>query len=88
MANPTPVFLVSNVIAVGLVAFGDSSQHLRLTLTDGVGTVRHGVGFGLGAWHQQLRLGDRLDVVAEVAEHTYRDVSDVQLRIVALRSAL
>lgn len=88
MNNPKPKFLFSRVQVVGLGTVGSANQHLKLTLSDEQGTIRQAIGFRIGEWETKLRLGDSIDVVAELAASEWNGNRELQLKIVDLRPAL
>ena len=88
MANPKPKFLFSNTQVVGLSNVGANAQHLKLTLSDESGVVKHAIGFNQSLAHQALRLGDRVDAVAEIIANDWNGRREWQLKILDLRSTL
>lgn len=88
MANPRPKFIFSGVQLVGLAKVGSNGQHLKLTLSDESGMIRHAIGFNQSLAHESLRLGDRVDVVAEVTANEWNGRREWQLKILDLRSSL
>lgn len=85
MANPRPRFLFSNVRVVGLNRVGNEGKHLRLTLSDGGDTIRHAIGFNHGERGESIKLGDIIDVAAEVVLNEWNGRRDWQIRIIDFR---
>ena len=88
IANPKPKFIFSNIQVVGCANVGASGQHLKLTLSDDQGSIRRAIGFNQSSLHTSLRLGDRLDIVAEVAANEWNGRREWQLKILDMRTAL
>jgi len=88
MANPKPKFLFSNVQVVGLSNVGANGQHLKLTLSDESGVIKHAIGFNQSLAHGSLRLGDHMDAVAEIVVNVWNGRREWQLKILDLRSSL
>lgn len=88
MGNPRPKFIFSGLQLVGMANVGINGQHLKLTLSDESGTIRQAIGFNQSLAHQSLRLGDHLDVVAEVTANEWNGRREWQLKILDLRTAL
>ncbi|OGL87391.1 single-stranded-DNA-specific exonuclease RecJ [Candidatus Uhrbacteria bacterium RIFCSPLOWO2_02_FULL_48_12] len=88
MANPRPKFIFSGVQLVGLTNVGSTGQHLKLTLSDESGMIRQAIGFNQSLAHESRRLGDRVDVVAEVTANEWNGRREWQLKILDLRPSL
>ncbi len=88
MLNPKPKFLFSNIRIVGLGAVGATGQHLKLTLSDEQGSVKQAIGFRLGERQSEFRLGDAVDVVAEIMMNEWNGNRELQLKIIDLRKTL
>lgn len=88
MANPKPKFLFSNVQVVGLSNVGVNGQHLKLTLSDESGVIKHAIGFNQSLAHESLRLGDRIDAVAEIIANEWNGRREWQLKLLDLRPSL
>lgn len=83
--NQRPRYLFEDAEVVEVRTVGADGQHLRLqvALSDQVFTC---IGFGFGAIRHEITEGDRIDLVAELELNTYLDQTNVQLRLVDLRS--
>ena len=69
-------------------AVGTGQKHLRVTFTDEGGTVRHGIGFGLAHKLEEVMMGDKVDVVAELTMNEWNGARNLQLRVHDLRKAI
>ena len=88
MGNPKPKFLFNAVKAVSASRVGIKGQHLRLTLSDGEGTVRQAIGFNHGQRGDAIELGSLLDVVAEVVANEWHGRVEAQLKVLDFRPAV
>ncbi|RSK46693.1 single-stranded-DNA-specific exonuclease RecJ [Hymenobacter perfusus] len=83
--NPNPVFASEQVYATPDSARIVGNSHLKLTLTqDGHHTV-DAIGFGLGEYHEQIRLGQPFSVCYTIEINEYRGVKNLQLRVKDIR---
>ena len=77
--NPEPRFLLRNAPIEKIRAVGNSAKHLKLRL-GGVDAIA----FGFGKKASELRLGDRLDLVASLSENTWNGKTAIELNVVDL----
>lgn len=88
MSNRRPLFMLTGVHMAAASAVGTGQKHLRVTFTDEGGIVRHGIGFGLAHKLEEVMMGDRVDVVAELTMNEWNGNKDLQLRVHDLRKAI
>lgn len=86
--NIRPVFLVKKVYLGNVSAVGVNAKHLKITVTDNKGVVRHGIGFGLAKQFEELRIGDTIDIIAEISVNKWNGSEDIQLRIFDIRKSI
>lgn len=88
MSNRRPLFMLTGVHMAAATAVGTGQKHLRVTFTDEGGTVRHGIGFGLAHKLEEVMMGDKVDVVAELTMNEWNGARNLQLRVHDLRKAI
>lgn len=88
MQNRRPTFLISKASLGAATAVGARDKHLKITLTDNSGNVRHGIGFGLAHKLNEVMMGDMVDVAAEVYVNEWNGNRDLQLRIFDIRKSI
>jgi single-stranded-DNA-specific exonuclease len=88
MENKRPIFLLSRIHLGAVSSVGASNKHLRVTLTDAQGNVKHGIGFGLAHKLEEVMMGDMIDVVAEISVNQWNGKKDLQLRIFDIRKSI
>lgn len=86
--NIRPIFLVKKVCLGNVAAVGVNAKHLKITVTDNNGVVRHGIGFGLAKQFEELKIGDTIDLVAEISVNKWNGKEDIQLRIFDIRKSI
>jgi len=81
--NPVPVFLVNGVAITNKCRIGDG-KHLKLRFNAGRGTV-DAVFFGQGELEKYIRIGDRMDIVFNLAINVWQGAEYLQVRILDMR---
>lgn len=82
--NPIPRFLTNNLHIITIDRVGAEAKHLRLTLQDDDGLIRKCIGFGLGvkAEAEQIKQGDKIDLVYELDVNEWNGNRELQLKVV------
>jgi single-stranded-DNA-specific exonuclease len=83
--NVKPKFLISNTRILSIRTVGKESQHLQIKLKIGdkeIGSIL----FSASDFAKNLKIGDTIDVAAEISENIWNGRSSIQLRIVDLRA--
>ena len=88
-SNPEPRFLIENVEIIDLNTVGNNGRHIKMHLfgpakNDQMKKVR-AIGFGLGDWDEQLKLGDCVDVVGEFLTNEWNGNKELQFKILDLK---
>jgi len=80
--NPKPLFLAKNLIIENLQWVGQNGQHLKIYVSGG----KKMIGFSLNNHpSQDLRIGDKIDVVFEISENIWNGQKEIQMRMVDIR---
>lgn len=79
-SNPEPVFASKRVTVQEVKAVGKRHDHLKLTVEQN-GTQRPCIGFGLGAWADQLLEGEQIDIAYTVGVNEWNGNREIQLMI-------
>lgn len=85
VGNPKPKFLVPGCKVVGLREVGAQSQHLQIQLLKGSRQIS-GIAFSMGYFAKTLKVGDTIDVAAELIEDGWNGRNDVKLRVVDIKT--
>jgi single-stranded-DNA-specific exonuclease len=88
MGNPKPRFWFTTLRVVGRSNVGAAGQHLKLTLSDERGTVRQAIGFNLAAALPAFKLGDAVDLVAEVVMSQWHGRRELQIKVLDVKPSL
>lgn len=83
-ANEKPIFLLHDLTVQSMRRIGDGS-HLSPVLRLNDGREIRGIAFRKGDWVDLYRAGDRVDVLADLQEHTWKGRSSLQLQILDMR---
>jgi single-stranded-DNA-specific exonuclease len=77
--NSKPVLLGHELKVADIRRVGAEQQHLKLTLIDEAGQSIGGIGFSLAEPHANLKVGQSVNVVFELARNDFNGRSDLQL---------
>ena len=86
--NPKPLFLLRNVAVREASRFGKAQEHLKLKITSRIGTIDAVTFFAKGALArtaEELRPGNRANLLAHLERDTFSRGNPVRLRIVDLK---
>ncbi len=78
--NPSPLFLLKNLTIDNFQWLGQNNKHLKL-----VASGREFIHFCAGDECKNLRIGSKIDVVAEVGVNQWNGTKELQLKIVAIK---
>lgn len=80
--NPAPVFVSRNLHDNGSARLvGGKGEHLKLALTDGLGTTIGAIAFSQVDLFPEIQAGSNVDVCYTVSENNFQGVVSPQLRI-------
>src|SRR3989344_5211292 len=80
IGNPTPVFLSKNLTVEDMRLVGNDGLHLKLRVQKD-GKYFDAIGFGLGDRANEIRIGDKIDLVYTIDEDRWNGNSRIQLKI-------
>lgn len=83
IANPTPEFLITNVMVNKIIPMG-GGKHTKILMNDGITSIQ-GVYFGVSCSELDLFPGDRIDVACRLNINEFRDTVSLQLIIQDMR---
>ena len=77
--NKMPVFAFKNLKIDSIRALTEG-KHLKLTLKEG-NTVVNAIGFNMGKFAEEYRIGDKVDVVGVLEINTFNGVDTLQINM-------
>ena len=78
-SNQVPIFLYKGLKVAAIRTIKDD-KHLKLVLKDDKSLI-DAVGFSLGIRRDEIRIGDKIDVVANIELNSYNTPKTIQLVI-------
>ncbi|MBR1884095.1 MAG: single-stranded-DNA-specific exonuclease RecJ [Clostridia bacterium] len=84
--NPEPVFAYKNLRVQAISTIKDG-KHLKLTLRDQNNLIL-AIGFSIGDRRDELVIGDKVDIVANIAINTYTSPKTIQFMIKDFRKVI
>lgn len=78
-ANKMPVFVFKNLKIDSIRALSEG-KHLKLTLKDNNAIVS-AIGFNMGEFAQEYRIGDKIDVVGNLEINSFNGVDSIQINL-------
>jgi single-stranded-DNA-specific exonuclease len=94
-ANPTPKFLIQDLEINDLRIVGNNGKHLKIELRGlslktsprmnpegGIEKKFKAIGFGLGERAEELKIGDKIDLVFEFIINEWNGTRDLQMKII------
>lgn len=91
MGNPKPVFCTRSLRIVDMRTVGNNDKHLKLKLDD-PRTKRieevpalDGIGFGMGAFASQIKVGDLVDLAYTLEKNVWNEEERLELKIKDIR---
>ena len=89
-ANEKPKYLARGLTVAGLEPVGKTKKHLRIMVRHNTDKVRKTIGWSLcnGSgtnWCEELKAGDKIDLVFEVDVNEWNGNRELQLTIVDLK---
>ena len=85
--NEEPVFLIRNLKIQEIRIVGNGSKHLKISvMAQDSPKVFDAIGFGLGEkFSQMIKIGDKVDLVANLQEDEWNGNRKIQLQIIDLK---
>lgn len=83
--NKEPLFMLRNV-KIDSIRTLSEGKHMKLTLKEGI-YLTECIGFNLGHLAEDYRIGDKVDVVGNLAENHYQNLTKVQMILQDIRKA-
>lgn len=83
--NKEPLFMLRNV-KIDSIRTLSEGKHMKLTLKEGIYLIEC-IGFNLGHLAEDYRIGDKVDVVGNLAENHYQNLTKVQMILQDIRKA-
>ena len=84
VGNETPIFAVKDVEITNVGAVGIDKKHLRMQIIkDGV--IINAIGFGLGEYADELRVGQMVHIACKLDVNTYQGKETAQLVLVDIK---
>lgn len=88
MGNEKPVFAFRNVPVMRVAWFGKANEHLKLVVEGEFGRVIEGIAFyarrSLGKRSDQVKLGDRISILASLERDQFSRGRPVRLRLISI----
>ena len=84
-ANKTPIFEYKNLRIDSIRALSEG-KHIKLTLKDS-NSIINAIGFGLGHYVQDYRLGDKIDVIGTLEINNFNNQENIQINIKDMRKS-
>ena len=78
-ANKMPIFAFKNLKIDSIRALSEG-KHLKLTLKDN-NTIVSAIGFNMGEYAQEYRIGDKIDVVGNLEINSFNGVDSIQINL-------
>ena len=75
-SNPVPLFLYKG-LRVNAIRTIKEEKHLKLVLRDDRSLI-DAIGFSMGARRDEIRIGDKIDVVGAIELNTYNTPKTIQ----------
>ena len=82
--NQKPKFLISKALLLSVKFVGKEQQHMQLLIQKGNKKIS-GIMFNAGNFARNLKIGDNIDIVAELIEDNWKGKKEVKLRVIDLR---
>lgn len=83
--NKEPLFMLRNVKIDSIRSLSEG-KHIKLTLKEGISLIEC-IGFNLGFLAEDYRIGDKVDVVGNLAENHYQNQTKVQIVLQDIRKS-
>jgi single-stranded-DNA-specific exonuclease len=90
VGNPKPLFLFEKVIIDNIKMFGKEVNHLEIIFKNSRGRNIKAIGFFMKTdnWGQEIKAGDRINLLANFEHSTFRGFIELRLRIIDLEFVL
>ncbi len=81
--NPKPLFLVKNSVIENMRTVGNGNKHLKFYLKhENMTKSFEAIGFGMGEHIENIKMGDKMDIVCEVNLNQFNGNRKLELKIV------
>lgn len=84
-SNDRPNFVSRGVEVVDITKMGLEGQHLKLKLNDGSSAFINALGFSQSETWQDLRIGDKIDIVYYLDLNEFNGRSEIQMKIIDIK---
>jgi len=81
LGNPQPLFQTKGLIINELKLVGKENQHLKLKVADDKANILDSIGFSLGFWANELKVGDQVNLIYYLEKDDFNGNQKVQLRV-------
>ncbi|MCL4353094.1 single-stranded-DNA-specific exonuclease RecJ [Patescibacteria group bacterium] len=84
MGNPEPTFMSENVMIEDMRTVGEGGKHLKIKVKNQRSKIKgqfDGIGFGMGERMEELRIGDKADIIYAIDENRWNGKTSLQLKI-------
>ena len=85
--NKMPLFAFKN-LKINSIRSLSEGKHIKLTLQDNNNNMINAIGFNMGALADDLRIGDRVDVVGVLEINTFNGVESIQINLKDIMKSL
>lgn len=79
-ANQTPIFAFKD-LKIDSIRGLSEGKHLKLTLKSNKNTYISAIGFNLGEYLSELKIGDKVDIAGTLEINSYNGVDSIQIGI-------
>lgn len=81
--NPKPLFLVKNLVVENVRTVGNGNKHLKFYLRhENMTKSFEAIGFGMGEHIENIKMGDKMDIICEVNLNQFNGSRRLELKIV------
>lgn len=79
-ANETPIFAFKDLKIDSIRGLSDG-KHLKLSLKSNKNTFINAIGFNLGEYLNEFKIGDKVDIAGNLEINSYNGVDSIQINI-------
>ncbi len=88
--NPKPIFILNNVEIADYRKVGNGENHLKMKLKfidkeTNIIKFFNAIGFGLSFWTDQLKIGDKINILFSLEENKWNGNRELELKIIDLK---
>lgn len=85
--NEKPKFMSRGVSIVDIITMGIDGKHIKLKVKNSTSGIINALGFSQAEKWQDLRIGDKIDIVYYAEINEFNGIRDVQLKIIDIKLA-